>query len=492
MWRWLRTAFLMFLVTPLLAVGVASVRSTTPIAETDDNWAQFRGLNAGVAADDPALPDSWSTTENVVWKIDVPGNAWSSPIVWGDYVFVTTVISDEPRPTPNLDPEARMNPHTGGELNQKPLASAYRWVMYAVDFDTGAVRWERELYRGIPPDTKHSKNTYASETPVTDGECVYAYHANAGLFAVDFDGTLLWSRKVEVTLPPAEVETVGSSLLAGDSPPRTLAGSVFLGMGQAASPALYGDRIFVAADHEALQWFFAAYDARTGEELWRVVEPKDVETYGWSTPFVWANGLRTEVVAVGNNRVRSYDATGELLWELTGMSTNSTPTPFSANGLLYASSGYPPDPIRPVYAIRPGASGDISLDINQTSNEYVAWVQRAAASYMPSALVYGDYYYTLYSQGFITCHNALTGEEVYGRKRIAGIAAAFTASPWAYNGKLFVASEDGDTYVLQPGPEYELVGRNSLGEMVLATPAIARGSLFIRTVSSLWRLSKTT
>ena len=386
-------------------------------------------------------------------------------------------------------PEARDNPHTGGVMKQKPLASSYRWVLYAVDFNTGTVRWERELRQGIPGGTKHSKNTYASETPVTDGERVYVYHANAGLFAVDLDGTLAWSRTVDVPPPPVEVETVGASVLAGDAPPRTLEGGVFLGVGQAASPALYDGRIFVTADHESVQWFFAAFDARTGDELWRVVEPKEVETYGWSTPFVWTNGLRTEIVAVGNNRVRSYDPDGELLWELTGMSTNSTPTPFAANGLLYASSGYPPDPNRPIYAIRPGANGDISLGAGQTSNEYVAWFQRAAASYMPSALVYGDYYYTLYSQGFITCHDAHSGEEVYGRTRIAGIAAAFTASPWAYNGRIFAVSEDGDTYVLEPGPEYQLLGRNSLDEMVLATPAIARGSLFIRTVSSLWRLS---
>ena len=482
----------------LAAYTAIPLQGQTPASE--DNWPRFRGPDAGVVDDDPALPERWSTTENVTWKVDLPGAAWGSPIVWGDQVFVTTVISDEPRPEPDLDPRAVQNPHTGGLLKQEPLSTPYRWVLYAIDFDTGAVDWERELRQGIPEGTKHSKNSYASETPVTDGERVYVYHANAGLFAVDVDGTLVWSREVELPPAPSEVSTESSPVLnkireelpdaSGGAPPRTLAGSYFMGVGQAASPALHGGRIFVTADHESLQWFLVAFDAATGDELWRVVEPKEVEAYGWSTPFVWEHDLRTEIITAGNNRVRSYDPDGTLLWELRGLSASTTPTPFSANGLLYVASGYPADTFRPVYAIRPGGSGDISLTADATSNEYVAWFKRSAGGYMPSALVYDDCYYTLYSQGFLTCHHAVTGREVYGRTRIARGAAAFTASPWAYNGKIFAASEDGDTYVLDSGPEYKLLGKNSLDEMVLATPAIVRGSLFIRTVSSLWRIAK--
>ena len=480
--------------TLLLAVCAASAVCVTvsgQVPMSDDSWPNFRGLNAGVVSDDPALPESWSTTTNVAWKIDVPGISWGSPIVWGDNVFVTTVISDAPRPTLDLDPQSVQNPHTGGQMKQKALSTPYRWMLYAIDFHTGTVRWERELRQGIPAETKHSKNTYASETPVTDGERVYVYHANAGLFAVDFNGTLVWSRDVELPPTPTEVATASSPVFTGGGTPRTLAGSYFIGVGRAASPVLYKDQIFVTADHESLQWFFAAFDTATGNELWRVVEPKETESYGWSTPFVWENELRTEIVTVGNNKVRSYDPDGTLLWELQGLSVSTTPTPFTANGLLYVSSGYPPDSFRPIYAIRPGASGDISLDDNETSNRYVAWSQRRAASYMPSALVYGDCYYTLYSQGFLTCHDARTGDEVYGRQRIARGAAAFTASPWAYNGKIFAASEDGDTYVIEAGREYRLLGKNTLDGMVLATPAIARGSVFMRTISSLWRIAKT-
>ena len=474
---------------PSLAAALVTVVGLTG-ASAHDNWPNFRGPTAGVAQDNPALPDSWSRDQNVAWKTDIPGFAWGSPIAWGDTVFVSTVISDDPRPTVDLDPKSVANPHTGGEGKQRASASEYRWVLIAVDLKSGRVKWERELRRGIPADTKHSKNSFGSETPVTDGERVYVYHSQAGLFAVDFAGTLVWSREVVLPKPLAEPTTKGSTVLAGGAAPKTLASSYFIGIGQAASPALYRNRVFITADHESHVWFLAAFDTATGKEIWRVAEPKRSEAYGWSSPFVWNTGKRVEVIVSGNNQVRAFDLDGKRLWELKGLSVSTTPTPFTAHGLLYASSGYPSDPFRPVYAIRPGAHGDITLKDDQATNDYVAWSQRAAASYMPSALVVGDHYYTLYSQGFLTCHDARTGTAVYGRQRIASGAGAFTASPWSYNGKIFAANEDGDTYVIRAGAEYVLLGKNSLGEMVLATPAVVGDSLIIRTVSSLWRIAK--
>ena len=465
----------------LTAVTFTIVMSLSTLV-AQEHWPTFRGGRAGVAPDNPALPVRWSSASNSAWKAEVPGFAWSSPIVWGDYVFVTSVISDEPRPTADTDPKMVAAPHTGGETNQKPLPTPYRWVLYAFDFETGRLRWERELRRGTPVGPKHSKNTYASETPVTDGERVYVFHGSAGLFAVDFTGRIVWSR--EVTLP----EAPPAATLTRERTGETLAASYFVGLGQAASPVLHRDRLFIAADHETRQWFFAAFNTRTGEELWRVTETKPIAAYGWSSPFVWESGSRTEIIIAGNNNLRSYDTNGKLVWQLKGMSLNTTPTPFSAHGLLYVSSGYAGDKFRPVYAIRPGAHGDISLKEGQTSNDYVVWSHPSAAGYMPSALVYGDYYYTLYSQGFLTCHDARTGKVVYGRQRIAVDAGAFTASPWAYNGMIFAASEDGDVFVVRAGPKFDLVGKNTVGEMILASPAIARDSLIIRTVSSIQRI----
>jgi hypothetical protein len=258
--------------------------------------------------------------------------------------------------------------------------------------------------------------------------------------------------------------------------------------GTGASPVLHGDRVYVLNDNDE-QSFLAAYDKRTGAEIWRV---NRAEGTNWSTPFVWENERRTEIVTSGSDRVRSYDLSGKLLWEFSGMSTISIPTPFDRNGLLYLASGYVGDALRPAYAIRPGATGDISLKPDQTSNDFIVWSSRTGAPYNPTPLVYGDYYYTLFDRGFITSQDARTGKEIYGRQRITADASGFTASPWGYNGKIFAMSEDGDTYVIRAGTAFEVMGKNSLNEMTLATPAVAHGSLLVRTASKLYRISKNT
>jgi outer membrane protein assembly factor BamB len=204
------------------------------------------------------------------------------------------------------------------------------------------------------------------------------------------------------------------------------------------------------------------------------------EASNWATPFVWDNGKRVEIITPGTRKVRSYDLNGKLLWEFSGMSSIAIPTPFSKHGLLYVASGYIADRHRPVYAIRPGAAGDISLKQGESSNKYIAWHQPQGGPYNPSPIVYGDYYYTLYDRGFFTCHDAKSGKEIYPKARIDQSVNAFTSSPWAYNGKVFCLSEDGDTYVIQAGPEFKVLGKNSLDEMCMASPAIARGSLIPR------------
>ena len=239
-----------------------------------------------------------------------------------------------------------------------------------------------------------------------------------------------------------------------------------------------------------------ALDTATGEERWRVERD---EGTNWSTPFVWRNDLRTELVTAGSDRVRSYDLGGEELWHLSGLNSISIPQPFSQHGLLYVTSGYIGDPVKPVFAIRPGASGDITLKQGERSNDYIVWYDDSAGPYHPTPLVYGDYYFTLLDRGFFTVHDALRGEELYFteqqvqtqevRRRVARGAGGFTASPWAYNGMIFVLSEDGDTYVIDTENRFNVVATNSLDEVALSTPAIARGSLFIRTRSHLWRLT---
>lgn len=434
--------------TTVILMGVLLATATA-----QNNWAQFRGPGSLGVAEDPSLPDKWSATENVAWKTEIPGTGWSSPAVWGDNIFVTSVVSSVAGEPP------KKGLYFGGE--RKPATDVHQWMVYCVDFKTGKIRWQQEVKKGPPENPRHLKNSYASETPVTDGERVYAYFGNVGLFCFDMKGKLLWSKKW------------------GPFATR-------YGWGTAASPVLYKDRLYVVNDNDT-ESFMVALNAKTGEQIWRVEREQGTN---WATPYVWETGSRTEIITPGTKKTRSYDLNGKPLWEFSGMSSISIPTPFSRHGLVYIASGYVGDQVRPVYAIKPGASGDISLKAGETSNNFIAWYQPQGGPYNPSPIVYGDYYYTLYDRGFFTCHDAKNGSEVYPKVRIDPGVNAFTSSPWAYNGKIFCLSEDGDTFVIQAGKEYKLVGKNSLDEMCMATPAIVRGSLIIRTASKLYRITR--
>jgi outer membrane protein assembly factor BamB len=441
----------------LTAVPARTVRA--------QHWQQFRGPQAGVAADDPRLPDTWTTTENVAWRIDIPGRSWSSPIVWGDHVFVVTAVNTA-TPSQPLNPVITYLARSlGGTMSGADITKPtdeHRWTLYDIDVRTGRTRWERQIQAALPLQPVHQKNSYASETPITDGERVYVYLGYAGLFAFDLNGAPVWSKPIDA--------------------PR-----MRTGWGTAASPVLHNGRIYIVNDNEDRS-FIAAFDARTGAQLWRTA--REDERSNWSTPFVWQNGQRTEIVTTGTRKVRSYDTDGNLLWELAGMTSIHAVTPVAGHGLLFVSSGYFPDNPRPTYAIRPGARGDISLKTGETSNEFIAWSNATLASAYPSPLVLGDQYYTLMDRGFLTSNDPRTGKEVYGRQRIAVDSGTFTASPWAYNGKIFAISEDGDTFVMQAGPSFKLLGRNALEEMTLASPAVSNGSLFIRTATKLYRITK--
>jgi outer membrane protein assembly factor BamB len=429
----------------LLAVLLASVSVAS--ARAADNWPQFRGPAAGLAVGNN-LPQTWSPTKNVVWKIDVPGRGWSSPVVWGDKVFLTSVVTE------GKFEDAKKGLYFGGERS-KPSMDRHHWMVLCFDFKTGQKLWQKEAHQGAPMSTVHIKNTYASETPVTDGERLYAYFGNVGLFCYDLDGKELWSQKW------------GSF--------RTR-----YGWGTAASPALHQGRLFVVNDNEERS-FLVALDAKTGKQLWRVERD---EKSNWATPFVWENEQRTELVTSGTNRVRSYDLDGKLLWQLGGMSSITIPTPFARHGLLYVCSGYVLDKKRPLFAIRPGAAGDITPQ-DDAGNQHIAWQQKLAGPYNPTPLVYGNYLYVLYDRGMLSCYDARTGKALYEKERLGG---SFTASPWAYGGKVFCLSEDGDTHVIEAGPKFKELGKNSLDEMCMATPAALRGSLLVRTLTKLYRI----
>ena len=439
----------------MIVLATCLTLTTIPVVNGVEHWSRFRGEDGNsVAKDNANLPTRWNTTENVRWAIDLPGWGWSCPIVWDDKVFLTTVVSDEQ----NLVPSKGLYL---GQGVRDPGKGIHHWLVYCFDLNTGQEIWKREAHTGAPQIPRHPKSTYAAETATTDGERLYVLFGDVGLYCYDLEGKLLWSRDIE---------------------PR----KTFMDYGAAASPVVHDGQVFVVYDNLEKSWI-ASFDAKTGKELWK--QDRN-ETHSWATPLVWQNEQRTEIVVPGKKFNRSYSLAGDLLWEFDGQMSNLViPSPMSAHGMCYIASGYVGDAHRPTFAIKPGASGNITPEGDYTDSEFIEWYQGTSSSYNPSQTVYGDYLYTLYDQGFLTCHDARTGEQVYGKKRFSP-SGSFTASPFAYNGYLFCLSEDGLTYVIKAGEEFEIVARNELDELCIACPAVVGDKVLIRTASKLYCLSE--
>lgn len=421
------------------------------------HWPQFRGSGSlGRGEDGSGLPSIWSQAENIVWKTSVPGLGWSSPVVWGNRIFLSAAVSEGKVETP------KKGLYFGGERPDPPKA-VHHWLALCYDFDSGKLLWKTKLHSGLPSSPVHIKNTFASETAATDGKHVYIYFGYQGLYCLDFDGKIVWRKTW--------------------SPYKTR-----LGWGTSASPVLHQDHIYIVNDNME-ESYIAAYDKNSGKEIWR--QARD-EPSNFSTPFIWENNLRTEIITTGVNKTRSYDLSGKLLWEFPGMSSICIPTPFAEDNLLYVCAGYVGDrlPInKPVYVIRPGSFGDISLEKGKQESEFIVWRETNAAPYNPSPLLYKERFYVLWDFGFLSCRNALTGEEIYGKQRVNPRGrTAFTSSPWAYDDQVFCLSEDGNTYVFQAGNQFRLLRINSLDEMCMASPAIVRGSLILRSDKHLYRI----
>ena len=422
-----------------------------------DRWPRFRGPEGrGVGQPNANIPIEWNREMNVQWTAKIPGWGWASPVVEGDRVFISTVVSDE----------KNRSPAKGLYLGQgvrEPSKGIHRWLVLCFDLNTGKELWRDEAHRGVPLIPRHPKSTYAAETPATDGEQLYVLFGDLGLWCYSLDGEKRWERRIE---------------------PR----KTFFDYGAAASPVVHNDQVFVVYDNLEDSWI-AAFDTQTGEERWKVSRD---EKRSWSTPLVWKNELRTELVVPGLRRNRSYSLNGELLWEFDGqMSSLVIPSPFPAHGMVYLASGYVGDSHRPTFAIKPGAIGRFAENESFEESTPIAWYQPTASPYNTSQIVVNEYLYTLYDQGFLTCHNAITGEEIYGKTRLPN-GASFTASPWSVNDKLFCLSEDGETFVIQVGPTYNLIAQNSLDELTLACPAVVNGKHLIRTATKLYCIGQST
>ena len=419
------------------------------------NWPQFRGLGARGVAANRDLPDRWSATENVAWRTEIAGRGWSSPIVWNDRVFLTTVAGEDD----SNPPKGKVEGGTVFSNHRQQTTSERQWKVLCLDLVSGKVRWERLVHRGPPPAPTHVKNSYATETPVADGERVYAFFGNVGVFCLDFDGRPVWSQTIE---PHAMQYDAGT----------------------AASPVLHGDRFYLVNDNQEKSYLLAL-DKRTGQQIWRV--DRD-EKSNWCTPYVWEDAKRTEIVTAGSGKVRAYDLDGKLLWWFTGMSGITIATPHADQGLLYVSSGFLQDKRRPLYAIRSGAAGDISLQPGQTQNASIAWCLPTAAPYHPTTLVYDGRLYGLYDRGRLSAFYSRTGAPLFENQRLSKETMQCWASPWAYNGRVFCLNEDGVTFVVLSGDRFELLHTNKLadGDLCFATPAIVGDRLLIRTSARIY------
>lgn len=446
------------LIIQTFLVVVFSVTTSSTFSQEQDpghQFLRFRGsYGNGVVADDTRLPETWDTQTNVKWKMEVPGWGWSSPIVVGQKVFVTSVINQQNSELPKAGLYL-------GRGRKDPPQGVHRWMVYCFNFSNGKKIWEKEVHNGQPKFPRHPKSTYASETPTSDGERLYVLFGDLGLYCLDLDGKEVWQKKI--------------------TPRETM-----WGYGAAASPIVHENQVIMVYDNQEAS-YIASYDAKTGDQNWKTERD---ETSTWATPFLWKNPLRSEIVVCGKKKNRSYDLMGNLLWEFDGrMSSLVIPSPLAANGLLYITSGYFQDRRKPVYAIRPGGKGDLTLLEDEKSNDYIQWYLPMAGPYNTSPIVYKNYYYTLLDRGFLTLHDARTGEEIYGRQRFRR-SMTFTSSPWAYNDRVFFLDEKGRTVVIKVGEKYEEVGVNDLSELCCATPSIADGNLLIRTATQIYCITK--
>ena len=423
------------------------------------NWPSFRGPGAAGVLEGMDLPERWDAEsgQGIRFRVAIPGLAHSSPVIWGDRLFVTTAVSSER--------EASFKPGLYGSGEASRDRSVQEWRILCLDKKNGKVLWEKTATKGIPKDKRHIKSSYANATPATDGEHVVALFGSEGLFCHTVAGEFLWQKDLGRM-------DVG----AYDLPSYEWGG--------ASSPIIHDGKVIVQCDQQKGS-FLLAVDLKTGRTVW--MTPRD-ELPSWGTPTVYPGKSRGELVANGSNFIRGYDpATGVELWRLGGSSKITAPTPVYAEGLIIVASGRAPE--RPIFAIRPGAVGDITLRSNETSNQFVAWSKTRRGGYMPTPLIYRSQVYVLNNDGLLGCYDLKTGTEHY-LERVPHRSFGFSASPVAADGKIYLAGEDGLVFVIHAGAAMKLLATNPLGESLLATPALSDGTLYFRGSRHLFAVGK--
>lgn len=440
----------------LLFLTLSSVAQTKP---KQNDWPSFRGAYARGVAEGQNLPESWDGEKgaNIKWKAAIPGLAHSSPIIWGNRLFLTTAISSRGA--------AKFKPGLYGDGDASDDRSSHQWKLYCLDKATGKVLWDRVAYEGPPLEKRHIKSTYANATPATDGRYVAAFFGSQGLYVWDLDGKLIWKKDFGRL-------DVG----AYDAPDYE--------WGTASSPLIYKDLVIIQCDTQKDD-FIVALNLKTGQPVWRT--PRD-EFPSWGTPAIYPGKKRVELITNGANYIRGYDPdTGKELWKLGGSSKITAPTPVFEGDLIVVASGRRPE--APIFVIRAGANGDLTLKEGETSSAQIAWAKQKVGPYMPTPLIYQGLLYVLRNQGIMSCYDLATGDEKY-TERIPHQGSGFSASPVAADGRIYLSSEDGDIFVVKAGAKFELLGKNTVGQLLMATPALSDGIMYVRAERELFAIGR--
>jgi outer membrane protein assembly factor BamB len=429
---------------------IQSASAQAPLA----NWGQWRGPLGTGAAVQGNPPTEWSETKNVQWKVPIPGHGTSTPVIWGDKVFVQTAFPARSSATSSASTPQAKGKGKGGFGGGPPPSEPYRFVLMCLDRNTGKTLWEKVCREQVPHEGfRAGDGSFAPASAMTDGESVFAFFGSRGLFCYDMAGTLKWEQDL------------------GDMETRN-------DFGEGATPALFGDTVVVPWDHEE-EDFIVALNKRTGKELWR---QKRDEPTGWATPLIVEHGGQTQVITIGTNRTISYDlASGKPIWETEGLTANVIPTPVAAGGVAYLTSGFRGSKL---LAVRLGASGDL------TGTKSVLWRLDQDTPYVPSPLLSGQRLYFFKSNNAIlTCLDAATGKPHYSAQRIEGLGTVYP-SPTAAAGRVYLTDRRGTTVVIKDADQLEVLATNKLNEPIDASAAIVGNQLFLRSHQSLYCLAE--
>ncbi|MDD2304126.1 MAG: PQQ-binding-like beta-propeller repeat protein [Prolixibacteraceae bacterium] len=425
-----------------------SFLKTQAQTEYNQQWPQFRGPWGRGFVENAKTATTWNveTGEHIKWKTEIPGLGHSCPVIWGNYLFVTTAV--------NTTNSESLKVGLYGDIDEANDSVVHEFKVYCLDKASGKIIWERVAHKGIPKSKRHTKASQANCTPSTDGKHLIVHFGSEGLYCYDLSGNLIWKKDMGILAPG----------------PYTDPGVEW---GYASSPVIYKDRIIVQCDIPKTP-YITALDLATGREIWKTSRGDEVST--WCTPAIYSKDGRTQVIANGFNHICGYDfESGKEIWKLSNGGDAPAPAPVVAKDLIYLNSAH--GKFSPIFAVRPNAIGDITLASDSTKNQYIAWSIKRGGAYMQTPLIYNGYLYNLQVNGQLMCFDAMTGELKYKDS----LKEAFTASGIAADGKLYFSSEEGNIFVVQAGPEFKLLSKNALKDICMATPAISENAIYFRT-----------